>query len=312
LPPRQAGLCPHPIILWVLANDSVMANDLDDLDEAESGPPAGAGPRARHRRPQAPNHDAATVAGTSGRRAGRGPPARQLHLSLGHALLVSPARVRWAVAGRRIGRTPHPSTEERHQRGQRYLPSRRTPPAAQGSSRGRSRLRRSGPRVLLAGSAARLVIDQPAGSAAAGSAAAGCRRAEAIGGQGEQQATQLVELPPLLDLGPGGQSLLKRLVDGVQRRVHDLFVEQARYRPAIGSSHRGAPQLVRSGLHCLLSETGRQADVPALPSSVGPGSSVSGHLRRDDRLLRRSQGSAPGMFEAPGSGQANSTRGPPR
>jgi hypothetical protein len=29
---------PFPIILWGIANDSVMANDLEDLDGAEGGP----------------------------------------------------------------------------------------------------------------------------------------------------------------------------------------------------------------------------------------------------------------------------------
>jgi hypothetical protein len=37
LAPRQAPLC-SLIILGVIANDSVMANDLDDLDGAEGGP----------------------------------------------------------------------------------------------------------------------------------------------------------------------------------------------------------------------------------------------------------------------------------
>jgi hypothetical protein len=38
LPPRQAPLCPHPDHLWVIANDWVMANDLDDLDETRGDP----------------------------------------------------------------------------------------------------------------------------------------------------------------------------------------------------------------------------------------------------------------------------------
>jgi hypothetical protein len=31
-------LCPTPIILYIIANGWVMANDLDDLDEAEGRP----------------------------------------------------------------------------------------------------------------------------------------------------------------------------------------------------------------------------------------------------------------------------------
>jgi hypothetical protein len=39
-----------------------MADDLDDLDGAEGGPPPPHGPRAGHRRPRARNHHAATMA----------------------------------------------------------------------------------------------------------------------------------------------------------------------------------------------------------------------------------------------------------
>jgi hypothetical protein len=53
---------PLPISFWVIANDLVMANDLDDLDQAEGGPQPAEGPRAGHRRPQAPNHHVAVMA----------------------------------------------------------------------------------------------------------------------------------------------------------------------------------------------------------------------------------------------------------
>ena len=68
--------------------------------------------------------------------------------------------------------------------------------------------------------------------------------AEAAGGQGQQQTTQLIQLLALLNLGPGSQGLLQRLVDGVQGGIHDLFVVQAWYWPAIGCKHLVAPQLV--------------------------------------------------------------------
>jgi hypothetical protein len=51
-----------PISFWGIANDLVMANDLDDLDQAEGSPAAGGGPRAGHRRPRTPNHDVAVMA----------------------------------------------------------------------------------------------------------------------------------------------------------------------------------------------------------------------------------------------------------
>jgi hypothetical protein len=57
------------------------------------------------------------------------------------------------------------------------------------------------------------------------------------GAAGQQQTTQLVQLPPLFALGVGDQGLLQRLVDGVQRRVHGLFVDQTVESPAIRSRH---------------------------------------------------------------------------
>jgi hypothetical protein len=74
LPPRHAPLCPSPIILWVMANDSVMANDLDDLDGVEGGPQPAEGRKLvivdlRHPTimpPLWPEHRA----GRTGRRAG--------------------------------------------------------------------------------------------------------------------------------------------------------------------------------------------------------------------------------------------------
>jgi hypothetical protein len=65
--------------------------------------------------------------------------------------------------------------------------------------------------------------------------------AKATGGQGQQQTTQLIQLPALLNLGPGSEGLLQRLVDGVQGGIHELFVIQAWYWPAIGCNHLAAP-----------------------------------------------------------------------
>ena len=90
-------------------------------------------------------------------------------------------------------------------------------------------------------------------------------KAEATGGQCQQQPTQLVQLPALLGLGTGAQGLLKRLVDGVQRRIHDLFVEEPRQSP-FRSSHPVAPQLATSCLHCLLTKTGVPPLWPSVPA----------------------------------------------
>ena len=96
----------------------------------------------------------------------------------------------------------NPSWPER-QRPCRRCFNRRTPPAARGSQ----------PRAFAsqiatapgppAGLPPRPAYRSTSESAAAGSAAQAVFKAEAIGTQGEQQATQLVELPALLDLGRG-------------------------------------------------------------------------------------------------------------
>jgi hypothetical protein len=48
-------------------------------------------------------------------------------------------------------------------------------------------------------------------------------------------------VPALLAVGGGDEGLLQRLIDGVQRRLHGLFIDQTVKSPAIGSRHHRPP-----------------------------------------------------------------------
>jgi hypothetical protein len=54
----------------------------------------------------------------------------------------------------------------------------------------------------------------------------GAFQTETAGGQGQKYPTELRQLTSLLGLSRGGQGSLDRPVDGVQRRIHNLFPDQ--------------------------------------------------------------------------------------
>ena len=76
----------------------------------------------------------------------------------------------------------------------------------------------------------------------------------------QQKTAQLVQLPALLALGGGEEGLLQRLIDGIYRRIHSLFVERAVLSSATGCSHLWFPsRYLIIVLRCKASVMGRSA-----------------------------------------------------
>jgi len=131
--------------------------------------------------------------------------------------------------------------------------------------------------------------------------------AKLSGGAGQQQTAQLVQLPPLLALGVGDQGLLQRLVDGVQRRVHGLFVDQTVESPAIRSRRllasiflgatTPAPEATRDS---RWPECGKllAMDLPSNPP-VSPAVRITVLLRLASEGFQDAFGTRPEWLEAP-------------